>query len=137
MLIYLWKDDNINREKFPDKQYSKLIFYHTSNTVLVSLLSLLSSPSLVTALSFLALLLNRRRSPLHSLKVSDCSTLRTLCDVPGIAVFCSESLNFFLPWLPNHSLKPLLLLHWFQLVPYYHSHVQKLLYRSSCSASFT
>jgi hypothetical protein len=53
--------------------------------------------SLVTGLfSLVHLLLNQRRSPLLRLQVSDCSTFRIMCDVPGRAVFCTESTDCFL-----------------------------------------
>ena len=44
---------------------------------------------------FLVLLLNQRWSPLLRLQVSHCSTFRIMCDVPSIAVFCSESTECF------------------------------------------
>ena len=44
---------------------------------------------------FLVLLLNQRWSPLLRLQASHCSTFRIMCDVPSIAVFCSESINCF------------------------------------------
>jgi hypothetical protein len=47
--------------------------------------------SLVTGLFFLSLLLlNQSRSPPLRLHVSNCSTFRIMCDVPSIAVCCSE-----------------------------------------------
>jgi len=46
--------------------------------------------SIVTGLFFLILLLNQRWSPPLRLQASHCSTFRTMCDVPSIAVFCSE-----------------------------------------------
>ena len=51
--------------------------------------------SLVTGLFFLALLLNQRWSPPLRLQASHCSTFRIMCDVPSIAVFCSESIKCF------------------------------------------
>ena len=51
--------------------------------------------SLVTGLFFLVLLLNQRWSPLFRLQASHCSTFRIMCDVPSIAVFCSESIECF------------------------------------------
>ena len=51
--------------------------------------------SLVTGLFFLLLLLNKRRSPPLRVQVSDCSTFRITCDVPGTAVFCSASIECF------------------------------------------
>ena len=51
--------------------------------------------SLVTGLFFLVLLLNQRWSLLLRLQGSHCSTFRIMCDVPSIAVFCSESIECF------------------------------------------
>ena len=44
---------------------------------------------------FLVLLLNQRWSPTLRLHASHCSTFRIMCDVPSIAVFCSESVECF------------------------------------------
>ena len=44
---------------------------------------------------FLVLLLNERWSAPLRLQASHCSTFRIMCDVPGIAVFCSESIECF------------------------------------------
>jgi hypothetical protein len=44
---------------------------------------------------FLELLLNQRWPPPLRLQVSHCSTFRIMCDVPSIAVFCSESIECF------------------------------------------
>ena len=44
---------------------------------------------------FLVLLLNQRWSPPLRLQASHCSTFRIMCDVPTIAVFCSESVECF------------------------------------------
>ena len=49
----------------------------------------------VTGLFFLVLFLNQRWSPPLRLQVSHCSTFRIMCDVPSIAVFCSESIEWF------------------------------------------
>ena len=51
--------------------------------------------SLVTDLFFLVLLLNYRWSSPLRLQASHCSTFRIMCDVPSIAVFCSESIECF------------------------------------------
>ena len=51
--------------------------------------------SLVTSLFFLLLLLNQRWFPQLRLQASHCSTFRIMCDVPSIAVFCSESVGCF------------------------------------------
>ena len=44
---------------------------------------------------FLVLLLNQRWSPPLTLQASHCSTFRIMCDVPSIAVICSESIEWF------------------------------------------
>ena len=44
---------------------------------------------------FLVLPLNQQWSPQLTLQASHCSTFRIMCDVPSIAVFCSESIDFF------------------------------------------
>ena len=51
--------------------------------------------SLVTGLFCPVLLLNQRWSPPLRLQASLCSTFRIMCDVPSIAVFCSESIECF------------------------------------------
>ena len=51
--------------------------------------------SLVTGLFFPVLLLNQRWSPPLTLQASHCSTFRIMCDVPSIAVLCSESIECF------------------------------------------
>ena len=50
---------------------------------------------LVTGLFLPVLLLNQRWSPPLTLQASHCSTFRIMCDVPSIAVFCSESIEWF------------------------------------------
>jgi len=65
-----------------------------SATWLQTLLLLLMS--LVTDLSSRYFsLLNQRWSPPLTLQPSHCSTFRIMCDVPSIAVFCSESIECF------------------------------------------
>ena len=44
---------------------------------------------------FLVLLLNQRWSPPLRLQASHCSTFRIMCDVPSMAVFCSEYIEYF------------------------------------------
>ena len=51
--------------------------------------------SLVEGLFFLVILLNQRWSPPLRLQASHSSTFRIVCDVPNIAVFCSESIECF------------------------------------------
>ena len=50
---------------------------------------------LVTGLFFLVILLNQQWSPPLRLQASHSSTFRIMCDVPSIAVFCSESIECF------------------------------------------
>ena len=50
--------------------------------------------SLITGLFFLVLLLKQRWSPPLRLQTSHCSILHIMCDVPSIAVFCSEPIKF-------------------------------------------
>ena len=57
--------------------------------------SVFVSSSLVTGVFFLVLLLNQRLSPPLRLQVSHCSTFRIVCVVPGVAVFCRESIECF------------------------------------------
>ena len=59
--------------------------------------------SLVTGLFFLVLLLNQRWSPPLGLQVSHCSIFRIMCDVPSIAVFCSELNSYH---YIRHTLSP-------------------------------
>ena len=51
--------------------------------------------SLVTGLFFPVLLLNQRRSPPLRLQASHCSTFNIMCDIPSIAVFCSEFIEYY------------------------------------------
>jgi len=50
---------------------------------------------LVTGLFFPVCLLNQRWSPPLTLHASHCSTFRIMCDVPSIAVVCSEYIECF------------------------------------------
>ena len=61
--------------------------------------------SLVKGLFFPVLLLNQRWSPPLTLQDSHCSTFRIMCDVPSIAVFCSESIECFPGTLSKFFLK--------------------------------
>jgi len=45
--------------------------------------------------SLVLLLLNQWRFPPLKLQASHCSTFHIMCDVPSIAVFCSESIECF------------------------------------------
>ena len=72
--------------------------------------------SLVTGLFFMVLPLNQRWSPPLTLQASHCSTFRIMCDVPSIAVFCSESIEcvpgtaciFFLKFLVTIPVAPII-----------------------------
>ena len=61
--------------------------------------------SLVTGFFFPVLLLNQRWSPPLRLQASHCSTFRIMCDVPSIAVICSESIECFPGTAPIFFLK--------------------------------
>ena len=63
------------------------------------------------------LLLNQLWSPVLRFQVSVCCTFRVMCDVPRIAAFCSESID----WFPGTAAKfffinLLLLFRWLQLL---------------------
>jgi hypothetical protein len=101
--------------------------------------------SLVTGLFFLVLLLNQRWSPPLSLQASHCSTFRIMCDVPSIAVFCSESIErlngtdskFFLKLLVTIPVAPIII----GIIGHFRLHIRcicipKLLYFNFFSASF-
>jgi len=60
----------------------------------------MSSSYRVIGLSFPVLFLNQQWSPPLRLQASHCSTFRIVCDVPSIAVFCSESVEWF-PAVPS------------------------------------
>ena len=66
--------------------------------------------SVVTGFSYLLLLLNQRRSPPLRLQVSDCSTFCITCNVPSIAVFCSESTECFPGMAPKFFFKPFVII---------------------------
>ena len=101
--------------------------------------------SLVTGLFFLVLLLNQRWSPPLGLQASHYSTFRIMCDVPSIAVFCSESIEcfpgtaskFFLKLLVTIPVTPITT----GMIVHFRFHIrcisiQKLLYFSFYSAYF-
>ena len=67
-----------------------IIIISSSSSMLLLLLL-----SLVTGLFFPVPLLNQSWSPSLSLQVPYCSSFRIMCDVPSIAVFCSESIDCF------------------------------------------
>jgi len=101
--------------------------------------------SLVIGLFFLVLLSNQRWSPLLRLQASHCSTFRIMCDVPSIAVFCSESIEcfpgtvskFFLKLLVTIPVAPIIT----GTIVYFKFHIRcisihKILYLNLFSASF-
>ena len=101
--------------------------------------------SLVTGLFFLVLLLNQRCSPPLRLQASHCSTFRIMCDVPSMAVFCSESIKcfpgtvskFFLELLVTTPVAPIIT----GTIVHFRFHIRcistyKLLYFNFNSASF-
>ena len=94
---------------------------------------------------FLVLRLNQRWSPPLRLQASHCSTFRIMCDVPSIAVFCSESIEcfpgivskFFLKLLFTIPVAPIItgtIVHFRFHIRYISIH--KLLYFNFFSASF-
>ena len=101
--------------------------------------------SLVTGLFYLVLLLNQRWSSPLRLQASHYSTFRIVCDVPSIAVFCSESIEwfpgtaskFFLRLLVTIPVAPLIT----DTIVHFTFHIRcisihKLLYFNFFSASF-
>ena len=99
----------------------------------------------VTGLFFPVLLLNQRWSPPLTLQASHCSTFRIMCDVPSIAVFCSESIEcvpgtvskFFFKLLVTIPMAPIFT----GTIVHFRSHIRcisihKLLYFNFFSASF-
>jgi hypothetical protein len=101
--------------------------------------------SLVTGRFFLVLLLNQRGSPPLGLQASHYSTFRIMCDVPSVAVFCSESMEclpgtaskFFLKLLVTIPVALLIT----DILLHYRFHIRcisvhKLLYFNFFSASF-
>ena len=101
--------------------------------------------SLVTGLFFLVILLNQRWSPLLRLQASHCITFRSMCVVPSIAVFCSESnecfpgtvSKFFLTLLVTIPVAPIAI----GIIVHFRFHIRcisihKLLYFNFFSASF-
>ena len=94
---------------------------------------------------FLVLLLNQQWSPPLRLQASHCSTYRIMCDVPSIAVFCSESVEcfpgivskFFFKLLVTIPVAPIItgtIVHFRFHIRYISVH--KLLYFNFFSASF-
>ena len=109
------------------------------------LLYLLLRMSLVTGLFFLVILLNQQWSPPLRLQASHCSTFRIMCDVPSIAVLCSESIEcfpgtaskFFLKLLVTIPVAPIIT----GIIVHFRFHIRcisidKLLYFNFFSASF-
>ena len=101
--------------------------------------------SLVTGLFSLVLLLNQRWSPPLRLQASHCSTFRIMCDIPSIAVLCSESIEcfpgtpskFFLQLLVTIPVAPVII----GIIVHFRFHIRyisihKLLYFNLFSASF-
>ena len=101
--------------------------------------------SLITGIFFLILLLNQRWSSLLRLQASHCSTFCIMCDVPSVAVFCSEFIKcfpgtaskFFLKLFVTIPVAPIItgiIVHF-----RFHLHcisIHKLLYFNFFSASF-
>jgi hypothetical protein len=96
-------------------------------------------------LFFLVLLLNQRWPPPIGLQVSHYSTFRIMCDVPIIAIFCSESIEcfpgiasrFFLKLFVTIPVAPIIT----GIIVHFRLHIRcisilKLLYFNYFSASF-
>jgi len=101
--------------------------------------------SLVTGLFFPVLLLNQRWSPPLTLQASHCSTFPIMCDVPSIAVLCSESIECFPGTVSKFFLKLLVTIPVAPIVTgtivHFRFHIRcisihKLLYFKFFSASF-
>ena len=101
--------------------------------------------SFVTSLFFPVLLLNQQWSPPLTLQVSHCSTFRIVCDVPSIAVFCSESIESFPGTVSKFFLKLLVTIPVAPIITgttvHFRFHIRcisihKLLYFNFFSASF-
>ena len=75
--------------------FFKFLNFELSLLLLLLLLLLLFSCPLSQTFSPLAPLLNQRWYWPLRLQVPDCSTFSIMCDVPIIAVFCSESVERF------------------------------------------
>ena len=115
---------------------TQLYYYYYYYTVYMSLVKGLFCP---------VLLLNQRWSPPLRLQASHCSTFRIMCDVPSVAVFCSESIECFPGRVSNFSLKFLVTIPVASIITgtivHFRFHIRcisihKLLYFNFFSASF-
>jgi hypothetical protein len=70
-----------------------LVWLLTVCTIIIIIIILLSLVS--GLLSFVLLILKQQWSPLLKLQVSSCSATHVMRDIPSIAMFCSESNEFF------------------------------------------
>jgi hypothetical protein len=78
--------------------------------VIIIIIIIMLLLSLVTGLcSPVLLFLNQRWSSPLRLQISDYSIFRIMCDVPSMAVFCSETIECFPGMVSRFFLKPLLL----------------------------
>jgi len=89
---------------------------HRLIIIIIIIIIIIMSLSLVACLFFLVLLSNQRWSPPLRLQVSDCSILHIMCDIPSIAVFCSESIECFPGVASKFFLKMFFTILWLQLL---------------------
>jgi hypothetical protein len=89
--------------------HNTLYFVVVVVVIIVVIVVIIIRLSLVTGLFSLVLVLKQRRYPPLKLQVSHCSTFHIMCDVPSIAVFCSESIECFPDMAFTVSLNLLLL----------------------------
>ena len=90
----------------------------------------------------LVLLLNQWWSQPLRFHVSDCNAFRIMCHVPSVAVFCSESIEYFPGKASKFFFKPFTILVAAvitAIIIHFMSHIScvsvyKLLYYTSCSA---
>jgi len=151
MLNKCYSYDNHANEKINIKQNINILLKkwatHPQNTLIHLTYYYFFSLSLsfVTGLFFLVILLNQQWSPSLRLQVSHCSTFRIMCEVPSIAVFCSESIEcfpgtaskFFLKLLVTIPVAPIIT----GIIVHFRFHIRcisihKLLYFNFFSASF-
>ena len=93
-----WRGSSVGRAVIIKNRYFQLYFYDLLQyrpTLLLLLLLLYNMYVSCRRHFFLVLLLNQRWAPPLRLQASHCSTFRIVCDVPSIAVFCSESIECF------------------------------------------
>ena len=97
----------LSSSRFPTETMYAFLFSFTHDILSYWILLLLLLLFLVICLfSLVFLLFNQLWSPPLRLQVSDCSTLRIMCDVTSTAVFCTECIECFPGMASKFSLKP-------------------------------